>query len=244
MMKNKLLLIALALGASSVSADTIVHPDKSTPVQLSAENPNRIICQGGDINDMAVPGDLPIDPKAKGSNVFLSYKKLQKPDASFELITKVHTLHVVCAGEVYTMEVTPVTGMGKQIRLGDPLADAMRANLKIARERSEDEIIATLIKAAYHNDLPPNYTVVRKSQIVDADLTGLTVQLVRTISLNGIGLALKEYKVTGAPGTLTPPRMFLKNGIKFSTRLRGVSVKPERLDEKGVTRLFILEDKV
>jgi conjugal transfer pilus assembly protein TraK len=244
-MKNKILVLAMAcVCISAHAADTYVYPDSSKAVMLSSENPNRINCADGDINDMVYPEDYPLAARAKADNLYASFKKLQQPDGSSKLVEKKFTLHVVCGGEVFTMEVTPVTGKGKLIRLGDPASQQLKANAKILREKSEDEIIADLLYASYHNNLPPNYTISSKTTVLPPIFAGLNIVQVRTVSLNGIGLVLKEYIVEGTPGSIIPPKMFIEAGANFSTKMRGVSVKPERLPENGKARLFILETKL
>ncbi|HBU51487.1 MAG: hypothetical protein CL602_01600 [Alteromonas sp.] len=245
-MKSKLPLLSL-LACTCVSvhaADSVVHPETSTTISLSSQNPNRLNCTEGDINDMAFPEDYPLTARAKGGNLYLSYKKLQQPDGSIKTVTETHTLHVICDGAVYTMVVNPVEGQGKTVRLGDPVAQQLRANTRLLREKSEDEIIADLLVAAYHNELPPNYTVTPSNKSLPHVIAGLTFNEVRHVSLNGIGLTLKEYVIVGSPGSIVPPNMIIAQGSHFSERLRGVSVKPERLREDGTSRMFVLESKL
>lgn len=245
-MNSKLTLLSCLACAclSAHAADSVVHPETSTTIELSSQNPNRLHCTEGDINDMAFPEDYPLTARAKGGNLYLSYKKLQQPDGTIKTVSESHTLHVICNGSVYTMVVKPQEGQGMTIRLGDPVAKQLRANTRLMREKSEDEIIADLLVAAYHNELPPNYTVSPSNKSLSHVIAGLTFNEVRHISLNGIGLTLKEYVIVGAPGSIVPPNMIIAQGSHFSERLRGVSVKPERLREDGTSRLFVLESKL
>jgi hypothetical protein len=245
-MKNKiismLLLSSVCLSAHATS--TVVLPETTKSIKLSSENPNRIHCTDGNVNDMAFPDDYPLTARAKNQNLYISYKKLLQPDGEVETVSDSHTLHVVCDGQVYTMVVNPIKGQGRTIRLGDPTAKQLKNNAQIMREKSEDEIISDLIYAAYHNDLPPNYTVSPSNKKMSSVIAGITFDEVRKISLNGLGLSLKEYVVTGAPGSLVPHQMIIEQGKHFSKTLRGVSIKPERLPANGKARLFILETKI
>ena len=245
-MKNKIISILLLSSAciSAHAANNVVFPETTKTIKLSNENPNRIHCTDGNVNDMAFPDDYPLTARAKEQNLYISYKKLQQPDGEIENVTESHTLHIVCDGQVYTMVVNPIKGQGRTIRLGDPTASQLKQNAKIMREKSEDEIIADLIYAAYHNDLPPNYTVSPSKKRMSSIVAGLTFDEIRKVSLNGIGISLKEYVVTGEPGSLVPHQMIVEQGRYFSKTLRGVSIKPERLPENGKARLFILETKI
>lgn len=245
-MKNKLIsIIGLSFFCISAHAtNNVVFPESATSITLSSENPNRVHCVDGNVNDMAFPEEYPLAARAKEDNLYISYKKLQQPDGKIEYATKKHTLHVVCAGQVFTMLVTPIKGQGITVRLGDPTAKKLKSNAKIMREKSEDEIIADLVYAAYHNELPPNYSVSPSNKRMSSVIAGLTFDEIRRISLNGIGLSLKEYVVNGAPGSLVPHQMIIEQGKHFSKKLRGVSIKPERLPENGKARLFILETKI
>lgn len=245
-MKNKIVSIILlsSVCISAHATNNVVYPETTKTIKLSNENPNRIHCTEGNVNDMAFPEDYPLTARAKDQNLYISYQKLQQGDGSIEKLTESHTLHIVCDGQVYTMVVNPIKGQGRTIRLGDPTAKQLKNNAKIMREKSEDEIIADLIFAAYHNDLPPNYTVSQSKNRLSSVVAGLTFDEIRKISLNGIGISLKEYIVTGVPGSLVPHQLIIEQGRFFSETLRGVSIKPERLPENGKARLFILEAKL
>ncbi|GHG07070.1 TraK domain-containing protein [Thalassotalea marina] len=239
---NAILFLGVCFQASA--QNSIVHPEVETNITLSSTNPNRFNCTDGIVNDMAFPDDFPISAKAKDGNLYVSYTKYQEANGDVKTVKKKHTLHVVCDSKVYTMIVHPIEGQGRTIRLGDPITSQLKKNSKLLREKSEDELIANLVLAAYHNDLPPNFTVSSSNKSMKNVIAGITFDEIRNISLNGVGLSLKEYIVTGEPGSLIPPKLIVEQGKYFSDRLRGVSIKPERLPENGKARLFVLENKL
>lgn len=237
----KIILFALAFLSPlyAISAQTI-SPDTPTRITLSSDNPNRFHCVSGLINDTISPAHIPKDTKTLRDNFFYTYKMKPKSNGDIQYVKKNHDIHIVCDGQVYTVNARQKRGVGRTIYLGDPIKKNLEANARLLQEESIEDIMVKLFLDAYNENLPPNYTVKKSSGSVPIN-SNLTANLERIITLNGVGLRLKEYSLTSNSKINLYKPMFMKKEV--SEKIRMIGVYPPVITPSTTSRLFIVEDK-
>ncbi|MEY8201086.1 MAG: type-F conjugative transfer system secretin TraK [Colwellia sp.] len=238
-LKNIFALFVLMLAIPCIAAVPIT-PDTPTRVTFSNDNPNRLVCVSGLMNDIVSPSHIPKETKTIGKNAFYAYKMKPKSNGEIQYVDKSHDIYAVCDGQVYTLNVRQKNGRGRTIYLGDPSRKSIEENAKRLQEESIEDVMVSLFLDAYNNDLSTNYTVKKSSGNIKIS-DGVVAELNRTITLNGIGLRLKEYRVTSKSKINLYKSMFMKKEISRSLRL--VGIVPEKASPGNPARLFIVENK-
>lgn len=233
-------LLILFLATFSLHSYSNVSPGLRKNVNVSNQNPNRIICLNGNINEIFVPSHIPHDLKIVRDHVFLTYK-MKRKGAKIEYVTIPHDINIVCDGEVYTLAANPKkTNGGSAINLGDPNLSLLMANAKKIQDHSIEDIFVEMFLDAFNENLPPNYTVKEQTGFIKVN-NNINVNMRRTISLNGIGVRLKEYTVHTNSTLTVDKKLFLTR--HFSKKMRGIVLIPETIKPNKPARLFIIEDK-
>ena len=223
-------------------AQILSSPDVFTRVTLSSSNPNRLVCVNGNVNDVTYPAQIPLDGMAKEGNFFVSYK-FKDTGERIEYVTKTHDIHVTCGGEIYSMTVQPTPGIrGEIVWLGDPNKASLEANAKMLREKSIEDLYVYLIMSAFHNNYAGNVSVSEAYDQFPTLVKGIGIELIREMILNGAGLRLKEFVLTGPPGANVQKERFLNN--QLSSSILALATYPPVIGKNGQSRLFIVEKKL
>lgn len=235
--------LALTSLPASAANEYIATPDTTTGVQLSNTNPNRFHCVNGNVNDVVFPKDIPMEAVPKNSELFVSYKVLDDGMGMLSYVEKAHDLHVVCAGEVFTFSVTPVSDApATTVRMGNPNKKIIDENAKLLQDKSVEELYSYLIINAFNNDYQGNITgsevYIKYAPLVP----GVTIELVRELVMAGAGLRLKEFVLTAEPGTNVQKEKFIVN--ELSPSMLAITTHPPVVGDDGKARLFIVESRL
>jgi len=151
-------------------------------------------------------------------------------------------LHMVCAGEVYTLIGRLKTIPAQTIRLRSSSGNA-KANIKSMQGMPEERRIQLLIKQAYKDSFPRSYVVKERNEAIGTLGSG-EVKLLRDIRVEGVGLKMKVYKYTAMGSvTLTEPD-FIRP--VFGKHIAAVSIDSSRKTLNGgeSVRVFVIERAV
>lgn len=237
---KRLIPITLLLIVFSLESLASVSPGQRKFVELSNDNPNRFVCVNGNINEVLIPAHIPHDLQVMRDHAFVTYK-MKRKGSKIEHVTIPHDINIVCDGEVYTLDANPKkTNGGTAVKLGNPQIAELTANAKRLQELSIEDIMVEMFLDAYNENLPPNYSVQKETGSIQVN-PNLTANIRRSVSLNGVGLRLKEYIVESDNKIILDKKMFLAKD--FSKKLRAVVVIPEVSTASKPARLFIIEDK-
>lgn len=239
---NKLFVcLSLLIITASSQAKEIVAGEL-TRVILSNQNPNHIVCADGDVNDYSAPAHIPIQASAEGGNMFISYLFRRSAMGEVEFVTTPHVVHITCAGEVYSLQITPTENTYEKVILGDSRKQQLEKNVSLLRHRDIEDIIVDMTLATINNDLPPQYSVSREGAVLPPIFDGLKIVKRRKIMLNGVGLALTEYEIFSDSETQLSKRQFMRR--EFSQSMRAITIVGEVVTPKNPARLLIVEDKL
>lgn len=236
-MNNVLKSFLLLVSASHAFAS--LTPNGSNNIELSNDNTNQFICQNGYINDVIIPQHIPHEINIIRENIFLVYK-MKRSQTGITYVDKSHSIHIVCAGEVYSINATQKNKPGNAIQLGSSDKATIEKNASKLQEMSIEDIMVEMFLSAYNNDLPPNYDVKHEIGTINV-ADGITVTQRRSISLNGVGLKLNEYTVTSDQTLNLYKETFMKK--ELSQKMRSIAIVPEKVSAAQPARLFIIEDK-
>lgn len=232
--------VMCALLAGAAGAGYSVEPETTSSVVFSNLDVNRLVCDAGNITDVFYSQEKGVVVTTMGRNAFVKTKMKRKLDTG-ELIRPVLNLdlHVVCAGQVYTLigALKPVPA--QTIHLTDHMGK-VRENIRVLGAMPREKRIETIMLAAYKNDYPDSFEVEPKL-VAYAEMGSTIIDRVRRIRIEGLGLRLTEYKVSVTGDTQLTERDFLKP--EFGRHIEAISI-----DSKGATirkgtavRVFVLE---
>ena len=150
---------------------------------------------------------------------------------------------MTCGGEIFSLSVQPTPGIqGEIIWSGDPNKENLEENAKMLREKSIEDLYVYLIMAAFNNNYSGNISVAEAYDQYPALVKGIGIELIREMVLNGAGLRLKEFVLTGIPGANVQKEHFLKNHL--SSSILAIATYPPTIGKDGKSRLFIVEQKL
>jgi len=245
MRKYPLASTALAVMLISLSAfghTQTVKPDVVTPVEMSNRDINRVACIDGSINDAFFSQEKGIVVENNGANSFVKFL-IQDDGLSQEYVSARSEFYIVCAGEIYTLMVTPKNIPGQTIRLSTGPKNRIQDNQALLSPLPDEERAIFLTLAALEDDIPDSFTVTRN----DSDewmarkapaKPNTQLALRRTIRVDGLGLSLQEYLVRSSTIATYTETDFLSTAIGDS--IFAVTIDPLHLEPGQIGRLFIV----
>lgn len=245
MRKYTLTNAALAIMLISLSAfghTQTVKPDVVTPVEMSNRDINRVTCIDGAINDAFFSQEKGIVVENNGSNSFIKFL-IQDDGLNQEYVSARSEFYLVCAGEIYTLMVSPKNIPGQTIRLSTGAKNRIKENQELLSPLPDEERAIYLTMAALQDDIPDSFTVTpsegdqwhgRKAP----SKPNTQLALRRTIRVDGLGLSLKEFLVRSNTGTTYSETDFLSTAIGES--IFAVTIDPIRLEPGQIGRLFVV----
>ena len=225
---------------SGARADYQVPPEKTTQVVLSNLDVNRLVCQNGKVSDVFYSEEKGVVVSTTAHDVYVKMKMKRKLETG-QLIRPVLNvdLHVVCGGQVYTLigALKPIPA--QTIRLTDGMA-GVRKNIELLGAMPIEKRIKTILLAAYKNDYPESFTVTRKGDAY-ADMDGNSIDRVREIRIEGMGLKLTEYLVNASKPMKLTEQDFMQPA--FGKHIAAISIDAAKgqLAAGNTARVFVLE---
>jgi len=244
-MKSIGLLIALLIPSSlwAQTTEYIASPDNYLAIITSTANPNRFHCENGNIEDIIFPLTVPLDAPSKGPDAFISYKAIKSALGNITQYRGSHDLHIICGGQIYSFNVIPKKDLtGPLIRMGDPNRKHIEANLELRKEKDIEQIYVEFITAANNNEFLGDVNITESFDTYPGLVQGVSIQQVRVMTMMGLGLRLKEFVLTAKPGTQVPADSFMLG--QLSDSILAIATHPKFTNERGESRLFIVEPKL
>lgn len=242
-MRNLFIGLTMATAIMPTFAHTqTVRPDVVTPIEMSNRDINRVTCVDGAINDAFFSQEKGIVVENSGNNSFVKFL-INDNGQSMDYVTARSEFYIVCAGDIYTLMVTPKDISGQTIRLSTGAKVRIEENQKLLSPLPDEERAIFLTLAALRDDIPESFTVTDEPQDRwRADKTpskpGTNLSLRRSIRVEGMGLTLKEFLVKTQPGTTFEETDFLATQIDDS--IFAVTMDPLRLEPGQIGRLFVI----
>lgn len=218
----------------------VVSPEKTTMVQLSNVDVNRIVCPVP-IQDVVYSEEKGVKIKVVDRNAFVKFQ-VKKVEDEFEYATTPVDIHVVCNGKVYSIVAFPKKIPAVLVYLEDRDL-TLKKNLEGFSELSFEEKVAKIVKDIFSGKIPPGaeYKVFEKRYDVFKDLE--LIEKARYV-YDGEGLEVRFFTVKYiGNGTHVDlhERLFLKKEI--TVRPLAISLGRLRLNKGEATELVLIEKK-
>ena len=210
----------------------IVKPERTTIIELSNTDINRIHCESGDINDVYFSEEKGVSVTTDKDNAWIKFlireKRNTAGDPENEYITDRTEFYVTCDGEVYTLLAHPVNTTAKSILLTRGEGDRIARNIAIYEDMPLEERAILLTHKVIKDTLDDSYTVkssVESFAIALDDGSHLSIRKVRDIAVDGMGLALHEYSLSGAGEIMLDEKMLMHPS--FGDNILALTLMPE-----------------
>lgn len=217
-----------------------VSPEVSTPVEMSSSDMNRIMCPT-DIKDVVFSKEKGLTVKIIGHNAFVKFLVTKRGDKEIFSSTP-SELFVACDESIYTIIAIPKRIPSQTIRLNAGV-QKLKRNASLYGGMPFEKKIVSIIKSIYTDEIPESFTVELSGKRIEVfkDL-GLTHQ--RTITVDGEGLTVKEYKAeikgeSDKSAIEVSEKDFLRN--ELTTRPVSLMVDRLKLKKGDAARILIVE---
>ncbi len=174
-------------------ADIFVVPELTTMIDMSNTDINRLFCYSGP-PEVIYSKEKGVKVRYKGKNAFVKFMiksehgKLTYSDTPTEL-------HIICGKDVYSIIAVPKKIPSKRtIRLSTGQKEKVARNRAAMKEIPFEKKIMNLIRYSYTDEIPDSFTV-RKVGSYEHVFKDISINLVRVVDVDGIGLSLREYKM-------------------------------------------------
>ena len=217
-----------------------IAPEMPTIVQLSNRDINRIVCSGP-MSDLIFSEEKGITGHFSGNSAFIKFKA----EEFNGLLTYAETpseLFIVCNGAVYTLIAEPQEISSVTLHLAAPAKDVFKKNIDHYKNMPLEKQVLQIIKEGYEGGYPSSYKVSNADTLVP--LCGdLSVNLMQTVDVEGVGLRLKQFKVASTKNETMElqEKTFLSLGISQS--ILAVAIEDQVLNTGEATRVFVVEKR-
>ena len=217
-----------------------IAPEMPTIVQLSNRDINRIVCSGP-MSDLIFSEEKGVTGHFSGNSAFIKFKA----EEFNGLLTYAETpseLFVVCNGAVYTLIAEPHEIASVTLHLAAPAKDVFKKNIDHYKNMPLEKQVLQIIKEGYEGGYPSSYKVSNADTLIP--LCGdLSVNLMQTVDVEGVGLRLKQFKVASTKGEPMElqEKTFLSLGISES--ILAVAIEDHVFNTGEATRVFVVEKR-
>ncbi len=239
--------IGALMAGTALAQTSFVPPETTTPVILSSTDVNRIVCTAGEINDVFYSKEKGMTIVNKGRNAFVKYLIRVKGEAQ-TLVAQPSEIHLVCAGEVFTLIAKPLPGQARTVRLASGIKERIQKNIERMGAMPFEEKVIRLTRAAYQDEIPEGFAVKTMTSRVEVKpqeaalkqiFAALEVIKRRVIRVEGLGMRLSEYTVKSQQAVELHETDFLEKA--FGAEIAGVTVQPLNLEPGSQGRVLIVE---
>lgn len=218
-----------------------ITPEGPSQVALSSSDINRIICPV-DIKDAIYSKEKGLTVRLAGQNAFIKFLVMKK-DGKDLYATTPSELYVVCGENVYTMIAVPRRIPAQTVQLSGGKAEALRKNMNLFSEVPFEKRIIAIIKSIYTDRIPDSFTIRNMDRSYPV-FQGLSLVLHRLFTIDGEGLAIKEYRARIADGSkenaiILREKDFLTTDL--AQRPAAVSIDTLNLKRGETSRIFVVE---
>ncbi|MFQ5598682.1 MAG: type-F conjugative transfer system secretin TraK [Nitrospiria bacterium] len=216
-------------------------PEVTTKVELSNTDVNRIICAGA-ITDIVYSKEKGLTVHYTKKDAFFKFEVIKENNRI--LYASVPTeIYITCGGNVYHMIALPMRIPSKTVRLSSGTLKTIQANRSYLRGLPFEEKVLKLIKAVYTDAVPDSFTV-RNSRKAIPLFRDLSLMQIRTITVDGEGLLIKEFLITPKMTDTTlqlKEKDFLRS--ELAVRPVGITIDRPSLKPGESARMLIVERK-
>ncbi|MCK9293501.1 MAG: type-F conjugative transfer system secretin TraK [Desulfobulbaceae bacterium] len=218
-----------------------IAPEMPTIVQLSNRDINRIVCSGS-MSDLIFSEEKGITGHFSGNSAFIKFKA----EEFNGLLTYAETpseLFIVCNGAVYTLIAEPQEISSVTLHLAAPAKDVFQKNIDHYKNMPLEKQVLQIIKEGYEGGYPSSYKVSNVDTLIP--LCGdLSVNLMQTVDVEGVGLRLKQFKVASTKKGETmelQEKTFL--ALDIGESILAVAIEDQVLNAGEATRVFVVEKR-
>lgn len=219
----------------------VAMPEIVQKAVMSRSDVNRVICPET-VKDVIFSEEKGVMSKFYGNSAYIKFNFDQVGDAAIYSKNPVE-LHVICGDTTYTLVAVPLPVPPQVIRLGSDKAAKVKENVSMFKDSTTNKQIRELMLKAYKSDFPDSFTVKKHNTPLNL-YRDLDVTLVRTVAVEGEGVAVKEFQVVPkVDGIELKEKFFLKR--ELSDNFSAIAIEPgkERPKKGEPVRLFVVEYK-
>lgn len=229
--------------AEANRAPAFIYPGKLQSVIVSNTDVNLIECEHGVITDRTFSEEKPLMYKQSesgdGSTSFIKFMK-QKVNGEELLYTKPVELYVTCAGQIYSMMLTPEDIPTQHVILSGGKTNALKTNVALFKELDLEDAAMTLIdKVQFDEKMPDSFTETKADTYEQwiPIIPTVKARLVRSVKPEGVGLIVHEYIVFSEIDHALDEFDFVKLRLNtFALRLSNINIQAS-----GTVRAFLVE---
>ena len=231
--------LLLLLSSLAQAEESSALPEKTTAVIVSNRDVNRIYC-AKDVEDVVWSKEKPVTVKVSGANVFVKFLVGHQGEAE-RFTDATLDLHVVCAGEVYTLILHPRDIDSITVRLADSTKQDLTSVAKDWGSLALEDKVKRLTLVAYKHETPSGFS----RRMIEASDPRFSVKAYKDLQIlgqaetlaPGTGLKATEYAVVAAKSMNLSERDFL---LKDLGDIVAVTVDPLNVAAQGASRLIVI----
>lgn len=217
-----------------------ISPDMSSIVQLSNRDINRIVCSGP-MSDLIYSEEKGVTGHFSGNSAFIKFKA-EELDGQLTYAETPSELFIVCNGAVYTLIAEPQATSSVTLHLAAPAKDVLKKNIDHYKNMPLEKQVLQIIKEGFEGGYPSSYKVSNADTLIP--LCGdLSVNLIQTVDVEGIGLRLKQYKVASTRDETMELKEKTFLSLFISEAILAVAIEDQVLNTGEATRVFVVEKR-
>jgi len=243
------LLLSLSASVALANRQTLTA-DTTQGVALSNRDINRVVCAEGAISDVFYSEEKGMLVEVKGQNAFVKFL-IRKQAGLNQYVNQTAELHIVCAGEVYTLVANPQPIVTQTVYLSGGLKTRIKDNLRLFRAMAKEEQLLQLTQAVYRDEIPETYQVQRFSSTITVspkapDMIALyaSIQLtkLKEVRVEGLGYRATEYAILAKAPVALLESDFAQPS--FGSTIAAITVTPLQLNSGQIGRLIIIDEGI
>ena len=217
-----------------------ISPDMPSIVQLSNRDINRIVCSGP-MSDLIYSEEKGVTGHFSGNSAFIKFKA-EELDGQLTYAETPSELFIVCNGAVYTLIAEPHATSSVTLHLAAPAKDVFKKNIDHFKNMPLEKQVLQIIKEGYEGGYPSSYKVSNADTLIP--LCGdLSVNLMQTVDVEGVGLRLKQFKVASTKDETMELKEKTFLSLFISEAILAVAIENQVLNTGEATRVFVVEKR-
>ena len=217
-----------------------ISPDMPSIVQLSNRDINRIVCSGP-MSDLIYSEEKGVTGHFSGNSAFIKFKA-EELDGQLTYAETPSELFIVCNGAVYTLIAEPHATSSVTLHLAAPAKDVLKKNIDHYKNMPLEKQVLQIIKEGFEGGYPSSYKVSNADTLIP--LCGdLSVNLIQTVDVEGIGLRLKQFKVASTKDESMELKEKTFLSLFISEAILAVAIEDQVLNTGEMTRVFVVEKR-